>query len=556
MGLLALAGAVSGMGQGLQQGLSQVNQGVIASGLAQEADKRARERDAEAYQRQRWNIEDERRYSDQLRAKLFEEKREQEGILEKDRLAREEGNVEQKARIADKTYEAGKGLKDKEAQDLTRREKDKARDLAGDPTYTQDVQKLADAKESRSQRIEGDIKERALADTKNLAVLRDKVVAAAESGDHDALVKANRAYLAFSGKLMESEKLDQAAATALMRDTREQIRYLQVAMKDLVPGSPEYEAAKLTMADLQQMNQAAQARIAGTSGVTLPKTAQTGGVQIKDPFAGKVPGMKPKETPDSTVAKTKPSNVVRERNEQIASVESALAEAKRSNPQVVPQLQAKLDNLKGTKTPTAQPDTMVAREQPAKPPTRTAEVGYTNEEDFGGTQPKSLIAAAQTEKPTPQAETAKPATEVPRESTDPDANVMRLLQGHEGFKGKPYKDTTGNTTLGYGHNLDAKPLTKKQAEALMKDDIADARAQAAKLPYYETLDPTRKDAVTALAYNLGPKGLAGFKKFHAAMASGDYQTAANELLNSTWAKQVGSQRAAEMAYLILHGRAK
>lgn len=551
MGLLALAGAVSGMGQGLQQGLSQVNQGLIASGLAQEADKRARERDAEAYQRQRWNIEDERRYSDQLRAKLFEEKRNQEATLEEDRLTREEKQVGRKAALAKTTYEAGRDLEDTKATDVTRREKDKARDLAGDPTYTQDVQKLADAKESKSQRIEGDIKLQALADTKKLATLRDKVVEAAESGDHDALVKQNRAYLAMAGKLMESEKLDQTAATALMRDTREQIRYWQVAMKDMVPGSPEYESAKLTMADLQQMNQAAQARLASTSGVTLPKTAQPGGMQIKDPFAGKVPGMKPKDKPESLIAQSKPTNVVRERNEQVASVEAAIAEAKRSNPQAVPQLQAKLDELKGTKTPTAPPEMMVAGDAPAKPKSMP-DVGYTNEEDFGGSsQPKSLIAAAQSEQP-------KPSMDVPRAqaSTDPDANVMRLLQGHEGFKGTPYKDTTGNTTLGYGHNLDAKPLTKKQAETLMKDDIADARAQAAQLPYYETLDPTRKDAVTALAYNLGPKGLAGFKKFHEAMAAKDYQTAANELRESTWAKQVGSQRAAEMAYLILHGRAK
>jgi len=33
-----------------------------------------------------------------------------------------------------------------------------------------------------------------------------------------------------------------------------------------------------------------------------------------------------------------------------------------------------------------------------------------------------------------------------------------LLKVHEGLRTREYKDTTGNRTIGYGWNLDAKPL--------------------------------------------------------------------------------------------------
>ena len=44
-----------------------------------------------------------------------------------------------------------------------------------------------------------------------------------------------------------------------------------------------------------------------------------------------------------------------------------------------------------------------------------------------------------------------------------------------------------------------------------------------------------------MAFNMGTNGLLKFKKTLALIESGDYQTASAEMLNSRWAKQVGSR---------------
>jgi len=53
------------------------------------------------------------------------------------------------------------------------------------------------------------------------------------------------------------------------------------------------------------------------------------------------------------------------------------------------------------------------------------------------------------------------------------------------------------------------------------------------------LTQTRKDVLTEMAFNLGIPRLNGFKKMWKAIENGDYETAADEQLDSKWARQVG-----------------
>jgi len=58
-------------------------------------------------------------------------------------------------------------------------------------------------------------------------------------------------------------------------------------------------------------------------------------------------------------------------------------------------------------------------------------------------------------------------------------NLDRLqesLRVHEGLKLKPYTDTEGHLTIGFGHNLD-NGITIKQAYALLADDIDTAKKE-------------------------------------------------------------------------------
>lgn len=50
-----------------------------------------------------------------------------------------------------------------------------------------------------------------------------------------------------------------------------------------------------------------------------------------------------------------------------------------------------------------------------------------------------------------------------------------------------------------------------------------------------------KAILTNMAFNLGKRGLKGFRKMLAAIKLGDWGTAANEMENSKWFNQVGDR---------------
>lgn len=124
-----------------------------------------------------------------------------------------------------------------------------------------------------------------------------------------------------------------------------------------------------------------------------------------------------------------------------------------------------------------------------------------------------------------------------------------MLARHEGCRSTRYVDSLGIETIGIGHNL-SKPLSRKAIEQIFQDDLADARNECVHaFPWFAELSEARQWVLINMCFNLGLPRLLGFKKFLSAMALGDYETAANEMLDSVWSKQVKS-RALELANLI------
>jgi len=131
--------------------------------------------------------------------------------------------------------------------------------------------------------------------------------------------------------------------------------------------------------------------------------------------------------------------------------------------------------------------------------------------------------------------------------------AAQLIKRHEGFRKYPYRDTMGHLTIGYGHNLDALGITRKQAEVIFRDDLrraidmARSVCQAHGIAFAELPAPA-KVALTDMAFNLGAK-LYEFKHMLSAIAEGNWEQAAEEALDSVWAKQVG-RRAEDVAELL------
>jgi lysozyme len=124
------------------------------------------------------------------------------------------------------------------------------------------------------------------------------------------------------------------------------------------------------------------------------------------------------------------------------------------------------------------------------------------------------------------------------------------LKRHEGLRLKPYDCTAGKLTIGYGRNLDDVGITEREAEAMLLSDIGKTeRALAAALDWFDDLPTKAQDVLVNMGFNLGVPGLLKFTNTLKAMREGRWNDAADGMLASKWAKQVGN-RATELAAII------
>lgn len=101
----------------------------------------------------------------------------------------------------------------------------------------------------------------------------------------------------------------------------------------------------------------------------------------------------------------------------------------------------------------------------------------------------------------------------------------------------PYRDTVEKLTIGYGRNLDDKGITRGEAELMLNNDMADAIADAATLPYWPSLDPVRQIVISDMVFNLGLTKFRKFSKLNAALQAHDFGLAAVEMKDSKWYRQ-------------------
>jgi len=119
--------------------------------------------------------------------------------------------------------------------------------------------------------------------------------------------------------------------------------------------------------------------------------------------------------------------------------------------------------------------------------------------------------------------------------------VKEQLIRHEGLRLKPYRCTAGKLTIGVGRNLEDCGITKPEASILLENDILRCESELMdNIPdVYNRLNNTRKAVLINMCFNLGINGLLEFCHTLALIDCGDYERAANGMLASKWAKQVG-----------------
>lgn len=154
------------------------------------------------------------------------------------------------------------------------------------------------------------------------------------------------------------------------------------------------------------------------------------------------------------------------------------------------------------------------------------------------------------------------------------AKLEAELTLDEGRRLKAYRDTKGIWSIGIGHNLEGcgtAPLTRAkwdliangindtECDQLFTHDIDRTASDLDQhLSWWRSLDPVRQRVLLNMCFNMGwgagtSHGLHTFVNTLAMIQRGEYPRAADAMLASKWAREVG-ERAQRLADMMRFGK--
>lgn len=120
--------------------------------------------------------------------------------------------------------------------------------------------------------------------------------------------------------------------------------------------------------------------------------------------------------------------------------------------------------------------------------------------------------------------------------------LINQLKQDEDFRSKPYFCTSGKLTIGYGRNIEDRGISEKEAECLLVNDIKSARIDCEVVfPNFDCYVKDVRYALINMMFNLGMPKFLGFKNMIRAVKEEAWSKAADEVLNSRYAEQVGDR---------------
>ena len=128
--------------------------------------------------------------------------------------------------------------------------------------------------------------------------------------------------------------------------------------------------------------------------------------------------------------------------------------------------------------------------------------------------------------------------------------LIKDLRRHGGMRNYPYKCSANKLTIGIGRNIEDIGISDDEADYMLKNDIARVQEDLDRNVLYwrEFPEPVQR-ALANFVFNVGITRALRFKRMWSALQQFDFETAAEELLDSKYATQVGT-RANELANLI------
>ena len=109
--------------------------------------------------------------------------------------------------------------------------------------------------------------------------------------------------------------------------------------------------------------------------------------------------------------------------------------------------------------------------------------------------------------------------------------LLDQMKRDEGRRSRPYQDSRGIWTVGYGHNLTVGPLSEAALMQILRDDVIAAETACLSLPIWTDLSEARRAALLNLTFNQGIGWVGKNPQMYAALQVRDYAKAAAALLD-------------------------
>ena len=131
-------------------------------------------------------------------------------------------------------------------------------------------------------------------------------------------------------------------------------------------------------------------------------------------------------------------------------------------------------------------------------------------------------------------------------------DLKEMLIKNEGMELKIYRCPSGKLTCGVGRNIEDNGISIDEAELMLKNDMDGVFADLDRnIPFWQSMPYNVRLVLCDLCFNLGIKKLCRFTKMLEALEERDFELAGEELLDSTYAKQV--KKRADRNYRLVIG---
>ena len=129
-------------------------------------------------------------------------------------------------------------------------------------------------------------------------------------------------------------------------------------------------------------------------------------------------------------------------------------------------------------------------------------------------------------------------------------SLLESIKHHEGFVEHVYDDSLGIPTIGYGFAIKDLILDEDIAEDILMRKLEKLKRNAnARFKWLEDMPQEVQAVVLNMCYQLGVTGVSKFRKAISALQEGEWHEAADEMLDSLWARQTPN-RAKELSNIV------